>query len=186
MYAAAVSGGVAAAALLTGCAAGQTPRTVYVETPAPPPPPRTPVEQPRGECGIDPARMSEKTKARCGLVVRESADRHCGDPEWWDFSDPADVHSYFRVCTDGPIPVPVPVPVPVPYEVPSPPSTSESAEPRSSVESEVEAPETSPPESPQSQFSEPDTSSVEPDTGSSEEAPSSEDSTPAEESDSGE
>lgn len=182
MHAAALSGCAAAAALLAGCTAGHTPRTLYVEDPAPPPPPRAPVEQPRGECGTDPARMSEKTKTRCGLVVRESTDRHCDDPEWWDFYDPADVHSYLRLCTDGPIPVPVPVPVPVPYEVPVPPSTSSPSEPPSSVESEVEEPETSPPESPELQLPEPDTSSVEPDTGSSEEAPSSEDSTPEEDS----
>ncbi len=178
MHAAAVAGGVTAAALLTGCAAGQPPRTVYVEVPAPPAPPRAPVEQPRGDCGTDPARMSERTKAQCGLVVRESADRHCDDPEWWDFYDPADVHSYLRLCTDGPIPVPVPVPVPVPYEVPITPSTSPPSEPRSSVESEVEAPETSPPEPPEYRPPEPATSSVEPNTGSSEDSPSWEDPTP--------
>ncbi|MBQ0924298.1 hypothetical protein [Saccharopolyspora endophytica] len=182
MYAAALAGGVAAAALLIGCSAGQLPRTVYVEVPTPPAPPRAPVEKQRDDCGTDPARMSERTKAQCGLVVRESADRHCDDPEWWDFYDPADVHSYLRLCADGPIPVPVPVPVPVPYEVPVPLSTSSPSEPPSSVESEVEEPETSPPESPELQPPEPDTSSVEPDPGSSEEAPSSEDSTPEEDS----
>ncbi|GAB3692287.1 hypothetical protein [Saccharopolyspora tripterygii] len=186
MYASALFGGLAAAALLAGCTAAQ-PRTVYVEVPAPPPPPPGQVEHPRGDCGIDPARMSVKTKARCGLVSREPAARHCDDPRWWNFYDSDDVRTYLRWCGGGrdwvPVLVPAPVPVPVPYEAPgSPPPTysppPSSVNPDTSRSPVTEAPESSEPRSPA-------TESVVPETGSSEEPPaSSEESSPSQESES--
>ena len=70
-------------------APGPAPAPPVVAPPVLPPAPSAPPPRPPplGDCALDPADMSERTKVQCGLIERESAppddlEVQCSDAEW--------------------------------------------------------------------------------------------------------